>query len=553
MIPKRAVLIIGILLLASLAYAQDPAGLLAGAYESPAYPDYDFRAHPTVLLRVKSPLDSLEGSASLDYSDELKTRLDDSLGALGGTWRERVTDLAGRFAYESLTPRKDGGLLLGGYAGGGFKAYDLAKARYETPTQNLVTQTLDWPLAAGAAGSLAWTSGKLEQAYGLAYDFAFLPHYFTATTDAGQQPPRVAIGAAGRDADTFDHGLRLKGDWAGRLGYLDARLGASYRLGYVGRNGKYLAIDSDEDGLPDSVKSYAEWVGMGGQKGGPARAVSSSSILDMTFSHRADLDLLVGLELAKTLRLLLDLSYMPIDLSIRDSHARILDSVTVKDESGQRRVVMSDWGNASGMLVLALSPAKESSVSWRLGVGYERTGYGLNLDGTQASGLSLYSRENAGRFVEAALGLQPVNGQAKIACGDPTLTVSHTLRAVAAFEWRPARELSLLGSIEARAGRRELTYRVFNTSTRSVWQETETADDLAWGFSPRLCLSFPFGKDATLSAMLGPSKGASGYARNHETAPYDLTLGRQSSDGTAGLEERSDLAFDYSLRLTVRR
>jgi len=164
MIAKKIAILATLLGVCSALGAQDQSMIMVGAYDTLAYPDLDYTTHPTLLLRFTSPIDSYDGRVAMDFVDVLKMRMDDSVGAFDGTSRERVTDLSGRLALDTIRPAKGSTRLLGGFISGGLKTFDLSMNRYDNPTQNLLTQTLDWPLGVGFGGTTAFRSGAIEQA-----------------------------------------------------------------------------------------------------------------------------------------------------------------------------------------------------------------------------------------------------------------------------------------------------------------------------------------------------------------------------------------------------
>ena len=107
--------------------------------------------------------------------------------------------------------------------------------------------------------------------------------------------------------------------------------------------------------------------------------------------------------------------------------------------------------------------------------------------------------------------------------------------------------LGLTGSVST------LYYRAFNTDTRSVWQETVSSDSIALGLSPKLCLTVPAGEKALLSFTIAPDTGSGSYARDRETAAYDLTMSRQSEDGSVDLADSSELSLSLGFSLVIRR
>ena len=131
--------------------------------------------------------------------------------------------------------------------------------------------------------------------------------------------------------------------------------------------------------------------------------------------------------------------------------------------------------------------------------------------------------------------------------------MTHSALVRLGLEWKPAKDVALTSSLGLTGSVSTLYYRAFNTDTRSVWQETVASDSIALGLSPKLCLTVPAGEKALLSFSLAPDTGSGSYARGRETAAFDLTLNRQSEDGSVDLTGSSELSLSLGLSLVIRR
>ncbi len=534
------------------AAAQDYPAVFAGMYDDALYPEYDYEAHPSAFGSLTAALTVVDGNAYFDYSETRATRLDDSIGVTGGSDLNRALGLGGDLSLALAKPRDGGGYLLGfDFSGDLSSTYQLLD-RYDSPTQYKLTQLYDWPLEFGLKGLLANKGKSSSSGYSLDYDFSYTPHSYRWVTDTSQEPLLRYADAVSNDADVMSHAATLRGDWSGRLGVFGVRAAAGYRFGLDDRSRKYLAVDSDGDDLDDAVMLYKDWSALVEAKGGPEYSTTQFDQKDLAFSHRVDLDVLARLDLSKKLELLLDLSYMPIDATTREYYTHVLNSQVLKDESVNEELVMSDFGNVDAVATFRLKELKKG-LSWRYALGYERIGYTLRRDGAQASGLAFYSSENPGNFPELSLGVDPVNGAIVASGEDPSAWVTHRALVRFGLEWKPARDVTLTSSLGLTGSVSTLYYRAFNTDTRSVWQETVSSDSIALGLSPKLCLTVPAGEKALLSFTIAPDTGSGSYARDRETAAYDLTMSRQSEDGSVDLADSSELSLSLGFSLVIRR
>lgn len=549
--PAPVLAILLAIALPSSLVAQDYPSMLAGLYDASLYPEFDYATHPSTLRSLPAAFIVAEGMVDFDMNQSIDTRLDDSIGAINGYYLERDIDLGADLDLLYLTNAKSGTRGFGVRGIGSLASSIDEWQNYEKPTQYVSQGVHTIPLNAGLYALTAFKAGSLGQAYTVDYDFLYVPAFFTKVTDTSQSPVLVYYPAVGDDADSMRHRLSLKGDWGGTLGNMKVTLAAGYRFGYTNRDSKYIAYDSDGDGLDDGLLPYADWAKVPKLDGGPDEIVTTFSQRDWTFAHRADVDLLVELPLSKTVDILFDIAYVPVDISMRDWYTRMLTATIIKDESSSGETLSADWGNGAATAALRFKGDK-AGMDWRIALGYSRDCYNLALDGTQASGLSLYSRENPGNFPELSLGVEPVNGAMEQLGIQPASTLTQAVSAEVGLVWNPARNLRIASSLGLYGSMGTVYYRAFNLDTKSVWQETVNSDSLTWGLTPVLTLSFPLGEKAVLTSGLGVSSEPGSFERDHETRPYDLTQGRTSEDGAVDLSETSELEFSYSFRLVIR-
>lgn len=542
--------------IALLAYqaatAQDYPAVFAGLYDEALYPEYDYEDHPTAISSLPGAFTVIDGNAYFDYSDTRATRLDDSVGVTGGSDLNRAIGLGGDLSLALAKPRTGGTYLLGfDFSGDLSSAYELLD-RYDSPTQYKLTQLYDWPLEFGLKGLVANKGKASATGYSLDYDFSYTPNSYRWVTDTSQEPLLKYADAVSNDADVISHAATLRGDWSGKLGVFAVSAAAGYRFGLDDRSRKYLAVDTDGDDLDDSVMLYKDWSALTEASGGPQYTTTQFDQKDLAFSHRVDLDVLARLDLSKKLELLLDVGYTPVDATMREYYTHVLNTQVLDDKSVNEELLLSDFGNVAAVATFRLKDAK-NGLAWRYALGYARSGYALKRDGAQASGLAFYSSENPGNFPELSLGLNPVNGSIVSSGEDPSAWVTHSALVRLGLEWKPAKDVVLTSSLGLTGSVSTLYYRAFNTDTRSVWQETVSSDSIALGLSPKLCLTVPAGEKALLSFSLAPDTGSGSYARGRETAAFDLTLNRQSEDGSVDLTGSSELSLSLGLSLVIRR
>ncbi len=119
------------------------------------------------------------------------------------------------------------------------------------------------------------------------------------------------------------------------------------------------------------------------------------------------------------------------------------------------------------------------------------------------------------------------------------------------YRWFLLKRVSLYVNVDVTASMAKKTYDAFNTDTRTVWEESYTSSELNWDISPLAGIAFPIGKKIMCTLDLHRLNTTGDLSSTDETAPYDITLGRASNNGTTDLTFNNGYIFQINLGFII--
>jgi hypothetical protein len=515
------------------------------------FPETAFEVNPAVLRRLNKKFLLFDSDLSLESSSTTAERLDDSIGSKGGTYTQLSQDFTPSAALGYLSPLSKAKRrpILGAVLDFDM-TYDLEQQEYidyQAFSENVVNRQLDTPLTVGSDFFFASTLGKGFWGASAGYAFNYIPALFRTVTDASLPDDGTYVDNTVREYDIFSHNA------AASLGTVfpisraaEISVAVNYDGAFTDRKKEYIAIDKDGDGNNETVMEYGTYVFFEGA-GGPATLAESYDAKDLTISNQVTLHPSMRLYVADKVELFFGGEYTVLDLDHRTSYQRIrlVGDPEEEDESIKYDTFNSSFTSFDVLGGLAVRVGANSLM--KMGIGYLRDDQRFSQDGRTAAGGLLYNRENTGNYTELSLGLEPANNSIIGNVENSSKDLTHSLILRIGLENKPKSGLQTFFAFDLTASRNKAVYYAYNLDTRSVWYEESVTEGILWELSPVAGIAFPVGKNGAWSVSLKGTGSFGDPERTTETAPFDESQQKATTDGSIDLAKTADFNFEVKI------
>ncbi|MBN2658862.1 MAG: hypothetical protein JXR86_17540 [Spirochaetales bacterium] len=518
---------------------------------SALFPELSYGRYPSVLnnLKEKTLLNHLE--FSMDYQKNVQERIDDSIGAAGGTGTDLSLHLLPLLSFSLFIPLESGSLFGIDISYQSNHSYEnLSYLNYNSVSEDSEMETSMNLYDFGADLYLALPAGEksLDLGFALGYSLEYKPKVFRWITDRTFNPSLIYADTTGvtNPVDSFRHGINGSASIDLYPGKSTLSFSLLYRGIFEDSSAEYRAVDTDGDGYKDTLYTLKDYYFLLEEDGGPTDNVTS-------FNHEA-LAVTTNLDLAVTTRLpisektdwIIDGQYKIIGYRFDHYMQHILTDLLISDSSYYDQIYNSGLGSFMVMTGFDLRN-REKNRKFRLGFSYSRYGEVYSQNGDSAAGQNLFNSLNPGHYTELSLGTDPANNSIIAYELYPSETVIHSFSLAARSRWTPLKDMAVYFDFSISALYQLLSYRAFNLDTLSVWEETESSTDLDWEINSLVGLAFPVGEKFLMTVDLKNLTTIGETSFTSETHMKDIDLNRYSEDGTGYLLEEN--AFNFSVNL----
>ena len=498
------------------------------------YPELDYRKNPAVLTDVdeKMLLGNLVFKTA--YNSQTKTRIDDSIGAAGGTNTESVLDINPSADFIILGPGKD--RTASGFSMDfqyNYFSQKEADIKYNGASENLQAVLSDTPFDIGADFFLASQISKGVSAGGsLGYSFGYDPALFRWITDSTVSPASSYTEALSTpdNYNDYTHGIDAAFGFIFPQEKVEISLSIDYQGRYTDSSDRLVEVDTDGDGYNDQVYKYYAYLGLPAESGGPSDAVTGMEFVNFTFDNNLDLNAGLIWNFDRYKSMILSGSWKALGLNYSHYADNIITEVKDTDVSYLDKYYSYGLTSFDANLAFDIYNREKKQV-FRIGGGYSLHNERFTQEGDTDAGTMLFSSRNEGNYPELNLGLEPENNSLADSEIYPDSQLIHKIVVDACWRWTPEKKVTLFIDLGARAYLDSRIYRAFNLDTLTVWEEESRSLNIDWIFGTAAGISFPLGEK--LSCMVNLSNlGASGdFSFADESHMYDSDIQRVSENG----------------------
>ncbi|HAK45567.1 MAG TPA: hypothetical protein DCO79_06565, partial [Spirochaeta sp.] len=503
-------------------------------FNQDVYPELDYETNPAFLRNLKDKL--LLGSLYFDgsYDTETKTRIDDSVGATGGTETSVLLGLNPAADFVFFTPTKDKNIAGFGVNIESNHYFDtLTDIKYNGATENLQEKLSDNTFSVGADFYLAPKISKGPDAgFTIGYDFSHDPALYNWITDSTVSPAVSYTETLAEPDNTndFSHGLDAAAGLVFPVSSGEFRLSVDYRGVFTDSSDEYVAVDTDLDGFNDSVMKLYNYLDLAPTGGGPVDNVTGKDFVHYTFSNDVNLNTGITWTFDKGKSVLLDVSWKAFGYLYEHYALHILTEDIDTDVSYLDTSYNSSLGSYDLSLAFDLLN-KEKKTVLRIGAGYSHYEESLHREGDTDAGTMRFSSQNDGNYEELELGLNPENNSLVDSGIGPAEQLIHGVFVDACWRWTPEKKVTLLLDIGAAAYYDITTYRAFNLDTLTTWEETAAAANISCMLGSVAGISFPLGEKIKCMVDLNNIGFIGDFGFADETHMYDTDTLRYSDNG----------------------
>jgi hypothetical protein len=514
------------------------------------FPETAFETNPAVLRRTGSTVIVTENNFEFRSSSETAERLDETVGSKGGTYTivNRRFDPAAQFSlFFPLLKVKNKPVL--GFSLDFDMDYELQKEEYinyRAFSENVMVEQSDKPFIIGS--DLYFSSAINSVFWGVSggYDFYYAPALLKTVTDANLPDEGTYVETTVRDHDTFSHtadvslGTIIPLSRAAELSFA-----VNYQAEFTDKQTSYIAVDTNGDGNNDTILKYSDYV-FYDAPGGPATLASDYDAKDLTISNIVTIHPTMRLYVADSVELFFGGQYTILDRTQRTYYQRVIlvNDPGQENESIQYETFDASYTSFKAAGGLAVLFGKNSLL--KAGVGFLRDDRRFSQDGKTAVGVNLYNRQNPEHYTELNLGLEPANNSIAANVEYPSTDVEQSILLRLGLENKPPRGVQTYFAVDLAASRDRKTYFAYNLDTRSVWKEEVVSEGIVWDLTPVAGIAFPVGKkkNGVWSVSLKGTGTAGNLFQISETAPFDESIGKTTTDGSIDSERSTGFNFD---------
>ena len=526
------------------------------------YPETDYRANAAVLAALKNNL--FTGNLDFIYSQSNTdlSRMDNTIGKTGGTYRSLV---------RRIKPLLDLGLLLPGKkicTGLGLRGdldYSAVKDLYNDYnafTEKRTDVQTTSPFNLGLDYFTCFPINKSTLGLGAGYTFGHDPKVVARVTDESISPTLEYTDNLVKATDDYIHSANLGLGTVFSSSTAWFSLAAGYQGAYKDSSRAFIAVDKDQDGKMELLLDYATYMGRDDLDRDNDGQVDSPAILfdqaNYTITNIFTLHPALRVMLARELELLLAGTYRVLGYEYNKQWMRYTTADDPHPEDiTSDKTWQSSMHNTSFQTFDVLAGVVVNNTSrksqLRLGLGYSRFIDTYSQDGDTRVGLHMYNALNTNNYTELNLGINPENNSIKAAGVEPSRTTLQELFLQTGLEWVPLDQtkVKLFWALALTGQLRAQLYYAYNLDTRSVWQEQDTGGGLALNIDMLAGITFPVTKDMVLALDYRGSNIIGDFIFNGETAPFDAGLQRLTENGDTDLAEKGGLNFSLTAGLVL--
>ncbi|MBI9108049.1 MAG: hypothetical protein JEZ04_14975 [Spirochaetales bacterium] len=533
----------------------DPEDFL---YLTPAnevlYPELDYKSNPAVLSDINENLLLVNLDFTAAYAESLKTRIDDSVGLLGGTEIISSFSMSPGGDLTMFFPLEDGSLF-------GFDLFydsehssDRADSlNYNGVTENKKILTDENIYNAGTDLYFAMNPAKeFDLGFSLGYNLNYDPAVFKWVTDSTISPA-LQYTEPLLSSDNFNeltNGLNAAVGVTLPFDNYKLLLGVVYNGSYKDGTDELVEVDTNADGYKDTPYSLSDYYALAASAGGPAEAVTGHSFIDYTLVTAVDLNAAFFWEIDESTSMILSGRYDVMDYTYNHYAKHVLTGTVLTDDSYLDKIYDSGLGSFNANIGFDFED-KENNSCLRIGLGYSRWAERYSQDGDTVAGLMLFSSQNTGNYTELSLGTEPINNALVDASLYPSEREIHQIGLNAGWRWIPERVVTIFFDFGVSAFHDTNTYRAFNLDTLTVWEEKVVAAEISWLITSAAGVSFPLGEEFICTLDLQNIGTIGDASLTDETHMYDQTLDRISTNGIGFLQDNNALNVKLDITFEV--
>ncbi|GEM_PF-3482195 len=516
------------------------------------YPEISYSNNPVVLNRLNKALIYNNTNFALNIDTVQNTRTDDSIGSKGGTGTVTGIDLKPVADLISFFPFKKSVVGFGANYSMDYSRNDILFSNYNAPTENKTEITENDKIETGGDLYLALkNTGSFNLGFSAGYSFMEIPKSFSWITDSSVNPALHYVDPAAypNPIDSITHTAKASIGIEFPLLETDILLSVNYVGDFTKRSDDFIAVDTDGDGYKETLMSYKDYMSRTGE-GGPPETATSYNHEDNTISTRIDIYPVIKKELGENVTFILSGKYRAVDYRVNNYKKQITTASILKDESWTKKIYDSGLTTFDALAALSFKNPKNKN-EFRFGIGYSRVNEIYSQDGDSAEGNSLYSSLNTNNYTELSLGDNPENDSIVNNDVYPSNTLTQKLLLIAGYQWSLLKQVSLYINMDITGSIVTKTYDAFNLDTRTVWEESHTSSTLIWDMDPLIGIAFPIGKKVMCIINMHRLNTKGDISISDETAPYDIILGRASSNSNSDLFSDSGYSFEINLGFII--
>lgn len=517
------------------------------------YPEMAYTNNPVALSGVRKAFILNNVGTGLNIDKVINTRIDDSIGAKGGTGTVTNLSLIPVVDLISFFPLKKFVIGFGANYESDYEKLESIFSNYNAPTETkkIVKDSNNFD-AGGNFYMATRDTGKLNWGFSAGYNFRIIPKVFQWITDSSVSPSLHYVDPESYPSpvDEITHSANASIGASLPFGGMDLSLGINYLGKFNFKTDDFKAVDTDGDGYNETLMSWKDYIYRTKTGGWPSGPATGYNYENRTISTRVDLFPVIKKELSKDVTFILSGKYRAVDYTVNNYKKQITTASILKDDSWTKKVYNSSLGTFDVVTSLVLKNRKEKS-ELRFGIGYSRANENYSQDGDSVAGLSLYSSLNTNNYTELALGDNPENDSIINNDVYPSNTLTQKLLLTGGYQWFLLKQVFLYVNVDVTASMTAKTYDAFNLDTRTVWEESYTSSNLNWDIDPLIGLAFPIGKKIMCTMDLHRLNTTGDILLTHETAPGDIDLSRPSTNGATDLISNSKYNFEINLGFII--